>query len=229
MDVKKSSKASLEGKRILFALMGLVFVLAAIYVAFEWTQKEVTVYKTEGLDALDFEEEVIQQTVQQEETPPPPPPPAPEVIEDIQIVDNTTETEDIDFTSEDDAQKVQEIISIPVAEPEEEDPDADVVYVAAEFPPEFPGGTAKMMQFIQDELRYPIIAQENNIQGRVICQFTVKRDGSVGDIKVLRSVDPSLDKEAIRVIQSMPKWKPGRQRTKAVNCKFTLPIVFRLQ
>ena len=132
------------------------------------------------------------------------------------------------FSSEDDNKKAQEIIKVPVVEPED-DPDEHIVYVAAEFPPEFPGGTEKLMEFIQNTLRYPIIAQENNIQGRVICQFTVRRDGSVGDIKVVRSVDPSLDKEAIRVIEAMPKWKPGRQRTKAVNCKFTLPIVFRLQ
>ncbi len=108
--------------------------------------------------------------------------------------------------------------------------DEHIVYVAAEFPHQFPGGTEKVDGIHPKHIpRYPIIAQENNIQGRVICQFTVRRDGSVGDIKVVRSVDPSLDKEAIRVIEAMPKWKPGRQRTKAVNCKFTLPIVFRLQ
>ncbi|MDD3406308.1 MAG: energy transducer TonB [Sphingobacteriia bacterium] len=228
MDVKKSPKASLEDKRIMFVLMGFVFVLAIIYVAFEWTQKEVTVYKIEDTAALDFEQEVVQQTVQ-EETPPPPPPPAPDVIEEIQIVENTEETKDISFTSEDNDKKIQEVVKVPIAEPVEEDPDEHVVYVAAEFPPEFPGGVEKLMEFIQQTLKYPVIAQENNIQGRVICQFTVKRDGSVGDIKVVRSIDPSLDKEAIRVIQAMPKWKPGRQRTKAVNCKFTLPIVFRLQ
>lgn len=228
MDVKKSPKASLEDKRIMFVLMGFVFVLAIIYVAFEWTQKEVTVYKIEDTAALDFEQEVVQQTVQ-EETPPPPPPPAPDVIEEIQIVENTEETKDISFTSEDNDKKIQEVVKVPIAEPVEEDPEEHVVYVAAEFPPEFPGGVEKLMEFIQQTLKYPVIAQENNIQGRVICQFTVKRDGSVGDIKVVRSIDPSLDKEAIRVIQAMPKWKPGRQRTKAVNCKFTLPIVFRLQ
>lgn len=228
MNIKKSPEASLEGKRTTFILMGFVFVLAVVYAAFEWTQKEVTVYKVESSDALIFEEEVIQQTVQ-EETPPPPPPPAPDVIEEIQIVEDTKDTRDIVFSSEDDDKKAQEIIKIPVAEPVEEDPDEHIVYVAAEFPPEFPGGVEKLMEFIQSTLKYPIIAQENNIQGRVICQFTVKRDGSVGDIKVVRSVDPSLDKEAIRVIEAMPKWKPGRQRTKAVNCKFTLPIVFRLQ
>jgi len=228
MDVKKSPKASLEDKRIMFVLMGFVFVLAIIYVAFEWTQKEVTVYKIEDTAALDFEQEVVQQTVQ-EETPPPPPPPAPDVIEEIQIVENTEETKDISFTSEDNDKKIQEVVKVPIAEPVEEDPDEHAVYVAAEFPPEFPGGVEKLMEFIQQTLKYPVIAQENNIQGRVICQFTVKRDGSVGDIKVVRSIDPSLDKEAIRVIQAMPKWKPGRQRTKAVNCKFTLPIVFRLQ
>ena len=85
------------------------------------------------------------------------------------------------------------------------------------------------MKYLAENIKYPMIAQENGIQGRVICQFVVNKDGSIVDINVVRSVDPSLDKEAIRVIKSMPKWKPGMQRGKAVRVKFTLPVVFRLQ
>ena len=95
--------------------------------------------------------------------------------------------------------------------------------------PEFPGGNTAMMKFLSDNIKYPVIAQENGIQGRVITNFVVERDGSITDVQVVRGVDPSLDKEAIRVIQSMPKWKAGRQRGSAVRVRFTLPVVFRLQ
>jgi protein TonB len=94
--------------------------------------------------------------------------------------------------------------------------------------PEFPGGQAAMMKFLSENIKYPVIAQENGIQGRVICNFVVERDGSITDVQDC-GVDPSLDKEAVRVIQSMPKWKPGMQRGKPVRVRFTLPVVFRLQ
>ena len=87
-----------------------------------------------------------------------------------------------------------------------------------------------MMKFLAENIKYPVIAQENNVQGRVICQFVVEKDGKVTDIQVVRSSgDASLDKEAKRVIESMPKWKPGKQRGKAVRVKYTIPVNFRLQ
>ena len=96
--------------------------------------------------------------------------------------------------------------------------------------PEFPGGQQALFKYLGDNVKYPVIAQENGIQGRVICQFVVNKDGSIVDIEVVRSGgDPSLDKEAIRVIKSMPKWKPGKQRGKPVRVKFTLPVNFKLQ
>jgi protein TonB len=95
--------------------------------------------------------------------------------------------------------------------------------------PEFPGGTQALMKYLGESIKYPVIAQENGIQGRVICQFVVNKDGSIVDIEVVRSVDPSLDKEAVRVIKSMPKWTAGRQRGKPVRVKYTLPVNFRLQ
>jgi len=95
--------------------------------------------------------------------------------------------------------------------------------------PSFPGGDAALFKFLNDNIKYPVIAQENGIQGRVICQFVVNRDGSIVDVEVVRSVDPSLDKEAVRVIKAMPRWAPGKQRGKAVRVKYTLPVNFRLQ
>lgn len=229
MDInsKKSPEVDLENKKLTFVLLGLVLALAIMYVGFEWTQREVTKYEVADTEVLEFEEEIIDNTIQ-EETPPPPPPPAPEVIEEIEIVEDDKETESIDFSTEDDDKKVQEIIAVPV-QVEEEDPEENVVFQVVENMPEFPGGRKALMEYLAENIKYPSIAAENNIQGRVVCQFTVWKDGSIKDIVVARGIDPSLDREAIRVVQSMPKWTPGKQRGKAVNCRFTLPILFRLQ
>ena len=103
------------------------------------------------------------------------------------------------------------------------------VFDVVEQMPSFPGGDAELMKFLHDHMKYPVIAEENGIQGRVVCTFVVERDGSITDVKVLKSVDPSLDKEAIRVLKSMPKWIPGKQNGSAVRVKYTVPVTFRLQ
>jgi protein TonB len=103
-------------------------------------------------------------------------------------------------------------------------------FMVVENMPEFPGGLQEMMKYISTTIKYPVIAQENGIQGRTICQFVVEKDGRVADIKVVRSSgDASLDKEAVRVIGIMPRWKPGKQRGRPVRVKYTIPINFRLQ
>lgn len=229
MDIKKSPKADLESNRLTYVLLGFVFVLAVLYVGFEWTDKEITVYEVEESLVNEAEEEMTEITFQ-EETPPPPPPPSevPQVIEEITIVEDTKEVAEVNFSSEDDETQAQEVI-LPPAPPVEEEPEVEEIFLIVEKQPEFPGGHAALMKYFNDNVRYPVIAAENGIQGRVVCQFTVWKDGSVSDVKVLRSVDPALDREAIRLISNMPKWKPGEQRGKAVSCKFTVPVVFRLQ
>ncbi len=226
MQVKKSEKASLEKDKLIYVLMGLVIVLSLCYVALEWTEKEVTKYEVTDTD-LFFEEEIeIQQTSQ--ETPPPPPPPAVQEVEVLNVVEDNVETESIEVNTEDD--KTEEIvIAAPVEAPVEEE-EEEVVFVVVESMPEFPGGQQALFKYLSDNIKYPVIAQENGIQGRVICQFTVNKDGSIVDIEVVRSGgDPSLDKEAVRVIKTMPKWKPGKQRGKPVRVKFTVPVSFKLQ
>lgn len=225
MQIKKSQHASLEDKKIIYVLMGFVFVLSLCYVAFEWTEKEVTKYEVTDDEFL-FEEEVeIQQTTQ--ETPPPPPPPAVQEVEVLNVVEDNVETESIEINTEDDKEEV--VIAAPVEAPEEEE-EEEVIFVVVESMPEFPGGQQALFKYINENVKYPVIAQENGIQGRVICQFVVNKDGSIVDIEVVRSGgDPSLDKEAVRVIKSMPKWKPGKQRGKPVRVKFTVPINFKLQ
>lgn len=228
MLIKKSEKASLEKDKLVYALMGLVFVLSLCYVAMEWTQKEVTTYdEPEEIEAFQDEEmEDIQQT--QQDTPPPPPPPAAQEVEVLNVVEDNVETESIEVISEDNPEDVVEIAP-PVEVKEEEEPE-DVIFYVVESMPEFPGGTQAMYKYIGENLKYPVIAQENGIQGRVVCQFTVNKDGSLVDIEVVRSAgDASLDKEAVRVIKSMPKWKPGKQRNQPVRVKFTLPVNFKLQ
>lgn len=226
MQLKKSPKASLEDKKLTYVLMGLVIVLSICYAAFEWTEKEVTKYEVNDTDFF-FEEEIdIQQTTQ--ETPPPPPPPAVQEVEVLNVVEDDVEVETIEINTEDD-KDVEVVIAPPVEAPVEEE-EEEVIFMVVESMPEFPGGQQALFKYLAENVKYPVIAQENGIQGRVICQFVVNKDGSIVDVEAVRSSgEPSLDKEAIRVIKSMPKWKPGKQRGKPVRVKYTVPVNFRLQ
>lgn len=155
-------------------------------------------------------------------------------IDSIAVLEKSTTTEEIfaqpkSIAPQPKKQQQSQQITSTIQSEEFVDENNDEVYVIVEDKPEFPGGDAAMMKYLSENIKYPVIAQENGIQGRVICQFVVNEDGSIVDINVVRSVDPSLDKEAIRVIKSMPKWKPGMQGGKAVRTKYTIPIGFRLQ
>ena len=226
MQVKKSQKASLEDKKLTYVLLGFVFVLSLCYVALEWTEREVTKYEVADMD-FQFEEEIEIQQTSQETTPPPPPPPVQEV-EVLNVVEDDVQTQEIEINTEDD-KNTEVIIQAPV-EVKEEEEEEEVVFVVVEKMPEFPGGQQALFKYLSENVKYPVIAQENGIQGRVICQFVVNKDGKIVDVEVVRSGgDPSLDKEAVRVIKSMPKWKPGKQRGKAVRVKYTVPVNFKLQ
>ena len=226
MQLKKSPKASLEDKKFTYVLIGLVLVLSICYVAFEWTEKEVTKYVVTEDVAWQDEELDIQQTTQ--ETPPPPPPPAPQEVDVLNVVEDDVEVEEIEINTEDD-KDVEVVIAPPVEAPVEEE-EEEVIFMVVESMPEFPGGQQALFKYLADNVKYPVIAQENGIQGRVICQFVVNKDGSIVDVVAVRSSgETSLDKEAIRVIKSMPKWKPGKQRGKPVRVKYTVPVNFRLQ
>ena len=226
MQIKKSQKASVEDKKLTYLLMGFVLVLSICYVALEWTEKEVTKYEITDTDFLIEDEIEIQQT-SQDVTPPPPPPPVQEV-EVLNVVEDNVETQHVEITSEETKEEV--VIAPPVEEVKPVEEEEEVVFVVVETMPEFPGGQAALFKYLSENVKYPVIAQENGIQGRVICQFVVNKDGSIVDVEVVRSGgDASLDKEAVRVIKSMPKWKPGKQRGKAVRVKYTVPVNFKLQ
>lgn len=231
MEVKKSPKADLERGKTMSVLMGFIVGLAVLFVGFEWSTKDVMVVdETEQVQDVIAEEEI--EITRQENTPPPPPPPAaPAVAEVLTVVDDDVELADVEIaSSEDDASVAQqETYVAPVVEEEEEEEAAQQIFTVVEKQPEFPGGMAELMKFLAKSINYPVIAQENGIQGRVVCSFVVNRDGSIVDIQVMRGVDPSLDKEAVRVIGTMPKWKPGEQRGKPVRVRFILPVQFRLQ
>ena len=208
--------------------MGMVVGISVLFFAFEWSSK--TKKLDESIIVQDvLAEEEIEITRRDPAPPPPPPPPAPETPEIIQVVEEKVETR-IEINTEDDASKrqMETFVPPPPPKPKVEEVNEEI-FVVVEEQPEFPGGNAAMMKFLSDNIKYPVIAQENGIQGRVITNFVVERDGSITDVQVVRGVDPSLDKEAVRVIQSMPKWKPGKQRGSAVRVRFTLPVVFRLQ
>jgi protein TonB len=226
MEIKKSPKADLEGKKSTWMLIGYVIVLVFMFVAFEWTERNKVIDTSQALGNLVFEEEIIPLT-QQPENIPPPPPEAPSVAEVLQIVEDDANVEQTAIASTEDLGEKVEVKYVPVVV--EEEPEEQTIFEVVENMPDFPGGYTALMQFLQKNIKYPTIAQENGTQGRVIVQFVVNKDGSVVDPVVMRSVDPYLDKEALRVIAQMPKWKPGMQRGKAVRVKYTVPVMFRLQ
>lgn len=229
MEIKKSEKANLENKKLLFVEIGLVISLLITFIAFNWTSKETKVSTLEAETEIVAEEEVIPIT---QETPPPPPsaPQIPVLSDQIDIVDDEIQVDDDMFMGlEDDANLGVEIIDYVEVEPEEVVEEA-IPFMLVEEKPSFNGGDANQFSaWVNKRLVYPEIARENGVQGRVTLQFTIEKDGSLTKIKVLRGVDPSLDKEAVRVVSSSPKWKPGKQRDRAVPVTYTFPVIFQLR
>ena len=230
MEVKKSPKADLENKKSTWLLIGYVIVLAFMFVSLEWADRDVKIDMSQAVADLVFEEEIeIPITEQPEMNTPPPPPEAPAIVETLTIVDDDMDIESTEIASSEETGQAVEIVYVPPTVEEEEVEEQEIFEVVEQMP-EFPnGGMAGLMQFLSKNIKYPPIAQENGTQGRVTVQFVVNADGSIVDAKVIRGVDPYLDKEALRVINSMPKWKPGMQRGKAVRVKYTVPVMFRLQ
>ena len=227
MEVKKSPKADLENKKTIFMQIGLIITLGLVFIAFEWTTTDVEVTQFEIQDELDAEEEIIPIT-RQEEVKPPPPPPPPKVADVLNIVEDDVELDEELEIEDTEMDEETEVDFSDVAVEEEEEEDAPVFFIVEEMP-EFPGGEAALHKYIAQSIKYPVIAQENGIQGRVYVSFVINQKGEVTDIKIARGVDPALDKEAMRVISKMPKWKPGKQRGKPVKVSFTVPINFVLQ
>ena len=221
MEIKKTPKADLENKKSTWMLIGYVIVLAFMFIAFEWTKRDIKIDTSQALTDLYFEEEMVPITEQEEKVAP--------INETLEIVADDADVEETVIASSEETGKAVEVKYVPVTVVEEE-PEEQTIFEVVEQMPEFPnGGMAGLMQFLSKNIKYPTIAQENGTQGRVTVQFVVNKDGSIVDAKVIRGVDPYLDKEALRVIGTMPKWKPGMQRGKPVRVKYTVPVMFRLQ
>ena len=231
MEIKKSEKASLENKRLLFTEIGLILALLIVWGAFSYSSKEKKVAVFEDVaEEIAVEEEI---PITQENTPPPPETPDVPVLSDqIDIVDDEITVDDSMFLNlEDDSNIGIEIMDYVEAVVEEEEVEEEALpFQLEEEKPKFQGGDANdFTRWVNSRLQYPEIAKENGVQGRVTLQFTVNADSSVSNVKVLRGVDPSLDQEAVRVVSSSPKWTPGRQRDRAVKVTYTFPVVFQLR
>ncbi len=231
MEVKKSEKASLENKKLLFLEIGLIVSLLIVYMAFEWTTSEKqTVDALEETPQLVETEEMVPIT---EETPPPPPsaPAVPVLSDQIDIVDDEIQVDDNLFMRLEDEPDMGVQIMDYVESVEEEVVEEEAIpFMLVEEKPSFMGGDANAFsKWVNERLVYPEIAKENGVQGRVTLQFTVNADGTVSNVKVLRGVDPSLDKEAVRVVSMSPKWTPGKQRDRAVKVTYTFPVIFQLR
>lgn len=134
----------------------------------------------------------------------------------------------LDVKGNDDANGEVLKLKEAVAQPEPK-PEVEKVFDVVEQMPSFPGGPSALMEWLSNNVKYPVVAQENGVQGRVVVSFVVERDGSITDVKVVRGVDPSLDREASRVVRAMPRWIPGKQNGSAVRVKYNVPVAFRLQ
>ena len=228
MEIKKTPKADLEGKKGIFFEIGLVVALGILLCAFNWKANTKVEEGFVTVAEEPVEEEIIPIT-QQMMKPPPPPPPAPKLTDLIEIVDQELDIDEeleIEDVEADVENRTDYSYDYDGTGYDEGDYGEEDIFQVVEDMPTFPGDINK---WLGKNVKYPVIAQENNIQGRVTVQFVIERDGSITDVKVLRGVDPSLDKEAVRVVKSMPKWKPGKQRGKPVRVSYTVPINFRLQ
>lgn len=232
MRQKKTDRANLENGKGLFFLMGLVVALATVFVAFEWGNKDIKVEELTRDFVLE-EIEDIQITPPEEQTPPPEPEiETPIAPDNLTIVENDVKVADVEFVAvDDDLNKLQKTFTppAPMQQSRREEVADDHIFEYLEEMPEFPGGAGEMMKWLNKNMVYPPIAAENNIQGRVMVSFVVEPDGSISNVNIARGVDPNLDKEAMRVVSKMPKWKPGMQTGKPVRARFTLPVQFRLQ
>ena len=229
MEIKKTPKADLENRRTLFTEIELVVALLVVWGALSYSTKEKAVASL-GEDTQVVEvEDMVPIT---EETPPPPPeaPKIPVLSDQIDIVEDDIKVDDNFMSLEDDASLGVEIMDYVEEVKEEVVEEEAIPFQLVEEKPSFNGGDAnEFSKWVNSKLQYPEIAKENGVQGRVTLQFTVNPDGSVSNVKVLRGVNSSLDKEAVRVVSMSPKWKPGKQRDRAVKVTYTFPVIFQLR
>jgi protein TonB len=221
MELRKNPEADIRKKTDIYFMIGLVCSLGLTYGAFSYSSSD----KTDGnMLMVEQVEEVEEMTdITRQDQPPPPPPPPPQTIEVIED-DSEVEEAEIENTEIDKETVVEFQEQVEVVEQTKE----PEIFMVVEDPPAFPGGEAAMMKYISDNLEYPPMARENNIQGRVVIQFVVDENGKIIDARVVKGIGWGCDEAALKVVNSMPRWKPGKQRNKAVRVRYVLPIRFVL-
>jgi len=234
MELKKNPKSDVGRNSGLYFVIGLAAVMLLTLVALEWKTYDDDNEYNISMNVDDELDEEVPMTEQIKTPPPPPPPAAPEIIE---VVEDEEEVEETVIESTETSQD-EEIIEVEDVATEEVDEDIDVPFAVIEDVPVFPGCESesnkracfqKMMQkHISKNFRYPEIAQDMGIQGRVSVMFTIQKDGSIGNVR-MRGPDKNLEKEAARIIGKLPKMTPGKQRGRAVRVPFSIPITFKLQ
>lgn len=225
MEIKKNPKADLENKKTIFFEIGLIIALLVVFAAFEYKSYDKITIDLSQRAVDDTPEEIIPITEQKVKPPPPPPP---KQVTQIKIVEDDVEVDDeidIDVDIDDDA-VIEEYIP-----PEDDDEEVleSEIFTVVESMPEFPGGMGELMKYLGQNIKYPPLAKESGIQGRVFINFVVEPTGAISNVKVLRGIGGGCDEEAIRVVEAMPKWKPGKQRGKNVRVSYNLPVKFTLQ
>jgi periplasmic protein TonB len=226
MEQKKSEKADLEKKSPVFFQMGLVITLGFVLFAFEYKSYDTKIIDIGARQQSEVMEETVLNT--QQNTPPPPPPPQQQVTTVLEIVDNKTEVEtnlSIDAEADENTQIETYVAPTQVEETEAQETE---IFTVVEDQPGYPGGEEARLKYLSENTKYPQMARESQIQGTVYVTFVVEKDGRVRDVRVLRGIGGGCDEEAIRVIQNMPRWNPGKQRGKPVRVQFNLPIKFTL-
>ena len=228
MEEKKTPRANLENKKLMFIQIGAIISLLIAWAAFEYKNYDNEKNELVGLSKnVVIEEEMMEITKQEE--------PKPEQIEvpkqttQIEIVEDDVEVDDIEINAEVAQDEVIETYTPVEVDVEEEEVVEQEIFQIVEEMPSFPGGDQKMMEYVAKNIKYPQIARETGVQGKVFVNFVVEPDGSVSNVKILRGIGGGCDEEAMRVVKSMPKWKPGKQRGKPVRVSYNLPVNFKLQ
>jgi len=229
MKTKKTEKADLENKRLIFRELGLIIALGLVLLAFSLKTYDKTQAELYQRQMVDIPEDII--PITEQKPPEPPKVQPPQIISTINIVENEAEVDEtivIDAEADERTEVPEYIPPVPVQKDEESEEAGEIFYVV-ESMPSFPGGEAALYEYLARSLEYPNQAKEAGIQGRVFLTFVVERDGSITDVKVLRGIGGGCDEEAIRVVKNMPGWTPGKQRGLPVRVQFNLPIKFTLQ
>lgn len=229
METKKNDNVNLEKRKGIFFQLGLVIVLALCLIAFEWTsgQKGPNEFADLGEEAL--EEELIPITEMPEQQPEIPPE-VPKVTELFEIVEDDVTIENEIIFADDETSFDDEVQMYDFEISEEEEEEEEEIFIVVEDMPTFRGGDVnKFREWVQARVKYPQIAAENGIQGKVYLMFVVEPDGSVSNVSIMRGVDPALDNEAIKAVEASPKWAPGKQRGAPVRVRFSITVNFQLQ